>query len=679
MNAAPRNFLIALLFTLFLGGAENELLAAAPTAPSNLKVLPQGSNTFQLDWQDNSSDETGWEIRVSLGNDAPVRFDRVTQANVVGKILTFAGYFPGVTLNFQVAAYNGVSGSEVFGLSPIVKAKGVSPAKFWSPGSLRAASFTDGEVSLTWQDNSTVEYGYEVEFRTGTETNFTILGSTNPLIKGAISIGSLTPSTLYTYRLRAYTTSQSGGNSYLYSPYTNTVTFTTKPFQAPTDLVARSTSDSSIQLSWKDQSSIENGYDIEYRKVGQTEIGSGSAEANTQVVNITDLELGVPYEFRVRASRGEVKSAFTPYVQMRIDDRFTSSSNPPIFFQTPFSYVVTNTRPESVTDITVTGLPAGLSYDATTKTISGSATVEGVRTAKVKAFYGTSYSIERDLVFRIIRVPIAPRIVTNYTPQTLTVRRSVRLSVTGRFSDPDTVNPQRVATSVGNFDIIPYPFATPVTVKNFLTYVSGRRYVNSFFHRSLPSFVVQGGGFAQTGTSFLSVVKSPSIMNEPGISNVRGTVAMAKLPDLPNSATSEFFVSVSDNSANLDAQNAGFTVFGRVPPAGMAVMDAINGLPTRTYPLTIAGTTNSFENIPINSATPAPTITPSQLVRITSIAAAPIMTYQVSSQNPAVATAVLVGTNFTILGIAKGATTVTVTATDLDGMTTSQVVPVTVN
>jgi Fibronectin type III domain len=109
MNAAPRNFLIALLFTLFLGGAENELLAAAPTAPSNLKVLPLGSNTFQLDWQDNSSDETGWEIRVSLGNDAPVRFDRVTQANVVGKILTFAGYFPGVTLNFQVAAYNGVS------------------------------------------------------------------------------------------------------------------------------------------------------------------------------------------------------------------------------------------------------------------------------------------------------------------------------------------------------------------------------------------------------------------------------------------------------------------------------------------------------------------------------------------------------------------------------------------
>jgi cyclophilin family peptidyl-prolyl cis-trans isomerase len=680
MSAFPQFPILALLVTLVLGTTQAKLMAAAPIAPSNLKVTPIGANSFQLEWKDESLDETGWEIRTSLGNAVPTRFDRITQANVGGKVVIFGGYLPGVTINFQVAAYNGTSGSEQFGLSPIVKGKALSPARFLPPTTLKVLGFNDGEVLLTWLDKSTVELGYEVEMKAGNAASYSLLGTTNPGTTFNITIGDLTPSTLYSFRVRGLTTSQVSTTPYIYSSYTNEVSFTTKPFQAPTNLVAKALGDSTIGLTWNDESSIETGYDVEFREVGKTVTDGGSIAANSKSVNINDLVIGVPYEFRVRASKGALKSEFTPYVSLKIDDRFTSSLNPAIFFETPFNYPVLTTRPESVTSVTVTGLPAGLSYDSATKTISGSATVEGVRIAKITAFYGSSYSVQRDLVLRIVRPPKAPLIALSYTPQVLTVRRSVKLSVNGRFSDPDTLNAQRVTTTLGSFDMILYPLATPLTVTNFLAYVNGKRYADCFFHRSLPDFVLQGGGFKQsTKSGFTSVVKLASVLNEPGVSNLRGTIAMAKLPDLPNSATSEFFVNVNDNSENLNAQNGGFTVFGRVPTSGMAIVDAINALPRRTYSLSLAGVSQSFSDIPINSVTPSPVIVPTQLVKMISIAPAPILRYQVTSQNPSVATAVLSKTDIVIGGIAKGATTVTVTAIDLDGQTTSQVIPVTVN
>lgn len=678
-NASIARVLFSLI-AVVCGLSQAQLSAAAPTAPSNLKVTPLGANAFRLEWQDNSTDEVGWEIRTSLPPAVPSRFDRITTANVTSRIVTFAGFFPGVTIHFQIAAYNGASEAEVFSPSPIVTGKGLSPAVFYTPSSLRVVSFNDGEATLTWVDRSTVEYGYEVEVKAGNATSFTSLGTTGPGTAFTIPIGNLSPSTLYSFRIRGVTVGRTPSEAYQYTSYSNVAAITTKAFLAPTALVAKATSDSSVLLTWKDESAIETSYDVEFRVVGQNTNEGGSVEANSRSVNITDLAVGVLYEFRVRASKGDLKSAFTPYVRLRISDRFTSSLNPPIFFGVPFTYEILNTRPEKLTALTVTGLPAGLTYNPVTKLISGSATVEGAKVVKIIARYGTEPAVQSDLVLRIVRPPKAPLVVTTFPPQTLTVRRPVALSVLGRFSDPDTTSAQRVTTSLGSFDVILYPLATPLTVRNFLCYANGKRYTDSFFHRSLPNFVVQGGGYTQTtATGFRGLVKAAPVVNEPGISNLRGTVAMAKLPDLPNSGTSEFFVNVNDNSENLDSQNSGFTVFGRVPTTGMAIFDAINALPTRTYNVSLAGVPSSLADIPINSQTPSPAIDPTQLVRISAIVPSTILTYQVSSQNSAIATAVLSGTNFTLLGIAKGTTTVTVTAIDLDAQTTSQVIPVTVN
>lgn len=138
-------------------------------------------------------------------------------------------------------------------------------------------------------------------------------------------------------------------------------------------------------------------------------------------------------------------------------------------------------------------------------------------------------------------------------------------------------------TNMGQFCIELFKTHTPATTENFLNYINSGAYTNGIFHRSVPGFVIQGGGFkivdGPNGKSLAAVNTFPPITNEFKISNTRGTVAMAKLGNNPNSATSQWFVNLADNSQNLDNQNGGFTVFGRVIFDGMNVIDAIEDLP----------------------------------------------------------------------------------------------------
>ncbi|MEM9657745.1 MAG: ELWxxDGT repeat protein, partial [Planctomycetota bacterium] len=140
-----------------------------------------------------------------------------------------------------------------------------------------------------------------------------------------------------------------------------------------------------------------------------------------------------------------------------------------------------------------------------------------------------------------------------------------------------------INTNFGSVVMELFEEETPGTVANFLNYVNDGDYANSFFHRSDPGFVIQGGGFTTpsptfTGTNqFSNVPTDGPIANEPGISNLRGTVAMAKIGLDPDSATSQFFVNLGDNSALDEEANNAFTVFGQV--LGMTTVDRIASLP----------------------------------------------------------------------------------------------------
>ncbi len=162
----------------------------------------------------------------------------------------------------------------------------------------------------------------------------------------------------------------------------------------------------------------------------------------------------------------------------------------------------------------------------------------------------------------------------------------VKLALVFMFAVP-TVCPAsviaRMQTSLGSIDVQLYDTEAPLTVANFLSYAKSGAYAGSFIHRSMPGFIIQGGGYGWNGTTnqLSYVVSNPPVLNEysPSRSNLRGTIAMAKLGNDPNSATNQWFFNLADNSANLDNQNGGFTVFGQVLNSGMGVVDAIAALP----------------------------------------------------------------------------------------------------
>ncbi len=152
----------------------------------------------------------------------------------------------------------------------------------------------------------------------------------------------------------------------------------------------------------------------------------------------------------------------------------------------------------------------------------------------------------------------------------------------------------RLATTKGDI-LLEFFSDTPVTTKNFLQYVEDGFYNGTIFHRVVRDFVVQGGGFLP-GLAKQSGLRD-AIVNEFSAerSNLRETVAMAKLGGDPDSATSQFFFNLGDNSGNLDTQNGGFTVFAKVVE-GMDVVDAIAAVPTGTKQ---DASGNSFGDVPL--------------------------------------------------------------------------------
>ncbi|MBB1288326.1 peptidylprolyl isomerase [Pseudoalteromonas sp. SR43-6] len=132
-------------------------------------------------------------------------------------------------------------------------------------------------------------------------------------------------------------------------------------------------------------------------------------------------------------------------------------------------------------------------------------------------------------------------------------------------------------TSQGVIEINLFDQQTPKTVANFLSYVQDDSYNETVIHRSVSNFVIQGGGFTFSD-SLDAITTKPAVENEPVFSNVKGTIAMAKLSGDANSATSQWFFNITDNSAALDTQNGGFTVFGQITGASQSTLDKIAAL-----------------------------------------------------------------------------------------------------
>jgi peptidyl-prolyl cis-trans isomerase A (cyclophilin A) len=149
-------------------------------------------------------------------------------------------------------------------------------------------------------------------------------------------------------------------------------------------------------------------------------------------------------------------------------------------------------------------------------------------------------------------------------------------------------------TSQGRIVIELAPKEAPKTVDNFLAYVKAGHYDGTVFHRVIPTFMIQGGGFSADMSERPTRAPIP-LESQNGLKNERGSVAMARRGD-PNSATSQFFINVVDNP-RLDYPNPdgnGYAVFGKVVE-GMDVVDKIKEVPTATR--------GPHQNVPVTPVT----------------------------------------------------------------------------
>ena len=188
------------------------------------------------------------------------------------------------------------------------------------------------------------------------------------------------------------------------------------------------------------------------------------------------------------------------------------------------------------------------------------------------------------LVF--ITISVIPKLITQQPKEDIPVPVSKL---------PEEVNPKNpqilLETSLGEITLELFPDKAPITVENFLDYVKDGFYDGTIFHRIIPNFMVQGGGFLpgldQKPTS--SPIKNEA---DNGVPNLRGTIAMART-NVVDSATAQFFINVVNNEhlnhRSKTPDGFGYCVFGRVVK-GLDVVDKIVGVPT--------GTVSYYQNVP---------------------------------------------------------------------------------
>jgi len=722
-------------FTVPEATAEGTLNSPANLVPTNVD-----DSRIKLAWTDRSNSEIFYQIDVKEASAAA--FQALTFVNHSGNnfstnpTLNPANHtfrlrlVPNTEYQFQVRAtrQNSVSTTQA---STYTNAVTIRTPVLTAPSNLGAQLLAENLVRLRWQDNSTNETGYEIQYRDANSSGeFAVRGTMG---EGSTTVDIPVPQgSSIEWRLLAlytYTASGSTTATTVRSAPSNTVIFSTS-FAAPTNLQAvRSGVANSVDLTWEDNTTTEYGFNVYTRPEGTSTwrfaravrdgVKKVSVNSRTESNDATGkpifipLENGVTHEFSVVAvASDETNFSMNSNVATAVANHgFTSRLYQPIQQGQPFGYLATTSNADNRTDWSISGLPTGLTFDSGTGAVTGTPSVAGLFHCTMTAHFTNSPNATATLVLRVLKSISGPYVTRAIPNTTLGINAPFRVPLGDKFADNDAETAVRLETNRGNIDIHLYPSLAPVAVANFLSYVNAGDYDNMAFHRLVYGFVLQGGSMKPVASprSFTSIRSRPPATNEPGITNVRGTLAAAKVGARnsvatlttgnvskddsfgyvgnPDSATTDFFINLANNVANLDNQNGGFTAFGRVSLSGMAVVDNIAALPigsylnnntTETYNasldkrIILDGSFTPFSGIPMIAPTAPADMDITKTVKVTKAALTPTMRYSLSTNPPGVATVEVEGTELKITGRTEGSTTVTVIAADLDNNSISQ-------
>jgi predicted phage tail protein len=276
-----------------------------PAAPSNLAASAISSSQIQLNWQDNSTNESRFEIfRSSDGSSF------IFRAQVGSNVTSFvdSGLTAGTTYFYRVRAVNsfGNSGwSNIASATPGGTTSGVPAA----PSNLSATVASSTQINLNWQDNSSDETAFQIFQSTDGGVSFSQIAQVGSNVTSFSNNGLVTGNT-YFYRVRAV---NSVGNS----PFSNTVSATPSSGTSgvpagPTNLVARGVAPGQIQLTWQDNSNNENRFEV-FRSTSSSGGFAFVAQVGAGVTNFTNtnLTVGGTFFYRVRAVNSAGNSLWT--------------------------------------------------------------------------------------------------------------------------------------------------------------------------------------------------------------------------------------------------------------------------------------------------------------------------------------------------------------------------------
>lgn len=668
---------------------------ASFNAPSDLRVTaPADNGRVQFFWSDNATAETGYVLQHRFGTSgtfvdtlasvlARTSYSRYQNGGGLG------GFPPSSTIQFQIAATNGTTLTSYSNIATVVT------PPLTAPTNLTHTTPAGEQVVLTWTDNSGNESNYQVLGMLPGESTFSSLGFVAADVTTA-TINEIPPGTQFQVRATY------GAGPDVFSSVSNTIT-ANPVLIPPTALTATAASDRQINLSWTNNSAAKAGSAVFCKASTDSQFqfcGAVGENVTSFSARFVDSDFNTPftpnttYQFEVYAFFGSsLSTAATGSATTK--DGATSDLSPPMFVNEAFTYTFTATTGQgTISSTTLTGtLPPGLTYDNVTRVLSGTPTMRGAYTPTLGVTWSNGWSTTYTLHLRPIYRPARPKVVTPIADHTLTLGgagASVTIPLAATFADPDSESalairiPGTDGTPSGRtINIILNDSVTPLTVANFRAYLNDPAdgYTGTVFHRLISGFVLQGGAYKKGASSnaFLSVPKLAAVQNEPGLANILGTLAMAKQGGNPNSATTDFFFNLADNTGNLDYQNEGFTVFGRVAQPSLSILSVLNGLPqppssgdpnNPNYAVTIDGQSTFLTQLPHNAATAPASINPGQLLTIDSVVSSvPVLTGLTVSgnTNSSAVSATITGTDLNLNGLTGGSSTISLQVSDLDG------------
>ncbi|MEM7234339.1 MAG: fibronectin type III domain-containing protein [Planctomycetota bacterium] len=298
----------------FVSVSVDEQLPPAPIAPSQLVAFERSSSVIELFWVDESNNEDGFTVQRSAAGAA---FETVATIGVNSEGFTDAGLNANTVYDYRVLAFN-KSGASAYSNTARATTTIDAPSMPAAPSNLRATTLSASEISLTWNDGSNNEQGFQIE-RRGSRGGFSVIQTTQPNAR-AHTDTELAAGTSYTYRVRAF---NSAGSS-SYTPEVTVATESSAVPSAPSQVSVTDVSETSATIRWRDNSNNEDGFELvacslvdnfgncaRYRRIA-------TARANATALTISGLRPDQSYDYDLRAYSD---TGVSTHVSVRITTR----------------------------------------------------------------------------------------------------------------------------------------------------------------------------------------------------------------------------------------------------------------------------------------------------------------------------------------------------------------------